>query len=318
MRIVVTGGAGFIGSRVVARLRDRGEQVVALVRDPGKAPRLDGLGAELVADDLADVDRLRVRLTGADAVIHAAGSYRIGITADERPAMWDANVGTTTRILDAAEAVKVPRIVYVSTVNTFGNTNGTIVDEGYRRDPAAGFVSWYDETKFRAHEVAEQRIAAGASIVIAMPGTVVGPGDHSEAGAQLVLAYEGRLPYVAAADMGLAPAHVDDVAAGITAAFARGEVGRSYVVAGDCIRFGEALAIAAEAGGRRLPRLTIPNGLLRAMAPFGRLIGQRNAGEVVASSAGVTYWASSQRARDELGYAPRDAATAIRDTLAGH
>jgi dihydroflavonol-4-reductase len=317
MRIVVTGGAGFIGSRVVARLRDRGEQVVALVRDPAKAPRLAGLGAELVADDLSDVDRLRQHLTGVDAVIHAAGSYRIGLTADERPAMWDANVGTTTRILDAAEATKIPRIVYVSTVNTFGNTNGRIVDEGYRRDPGAGFLSWYDETKFRAHEVAEQRIAAGAPIVVAMPGTVVGPGDHSQAGAQLALAYEGRLPYVAVADMGVAPAHVDDVAAGITAAFARGEVGRSYIVAGDCIRFGEALAIAAEAGGRRLPRLRVPNGLLRAMTPFGRLIGERNAREVYDSSAGVTYWARSDRAKAELGYAPRDAATAIRDTLAG-
>ncbi len=223
MRIVVTGGAGFIGSRVVARLRDRGEQVVALVRDPAKAPRLDGLGAELVADDLSDPARVREHLEAADAVIHAAGLYRIGITADERPAMWDANVGTTTRLLEAAEAAKVPRIVYVSTVNVFGNTDGRIVDESYRRDLALGFVSTYDETKFRAHEVAERRIEAGAPIVIAMPGTVVGPGDHTVLGEQLVQAYRGRLRYVAAAGIGVAPAHVDDVAAGITAAFARGE-----------------------------------------------------------------------------------------------
>ena len=149
MRIVVTGGAGFIGSRVVARLRDRGEQVVALVRDPTNAPTLDGLGAELVADDLSDPARLREHLEGADAVIHAAGSYRIGITADERPAMWDANVGTTTRVLEAAEAARVPRIVYVSTVNVFGNTGGRIVDETFRRDLTGGFLSYYDETKHR-------------------------------------------------------------------------------------------------------------------------------------------------------------------------
>jgi hypothetical protein len=79
-----------------------------------------------------------------------------------------------------------------------------------------------------------------------------------------------------------------------------------------------ALAIAAPAAGRRLTRHNKPNPQHRAIAPNGPQIGQPNAGEVVASSAGVTYWASSQRARDELGYAPRDAATAIRDTLAGH
>ena len=88
------------------------------------------------------------------------------------------------------------------------------------------------------------------------------------------------------------------------------------MVAGDCIRFGEALRIAADAGGHTLPRIRLHDGFLRAMVPFGRLVGQRNAGEVVSSSAGVTYWASSQRAKDELGYAPRDAATAIRDTVA--
>ncbi len=53
-------------------------------------------------------------------MIHAAGSYRVGIPASERPAMLDANVGTTERVLDAAIAAGVPRIVYVSTVNVFG------------------------------------------------------------------------------------------------------------------------------------------------------------------------------------------------------
>jgi hypothetical protein len=51
------------------------------------------------------------------------------------------------------------------------------------------------------------------------------------------------------------------------------------------------------------------------MAPAGPLIGQPNLREVAAASAGVTYWASSQRAKDELGFAPRDPETAIRDTL---
>ena len=99
--------------------------------------------------------------------------------------MWDANVGTTERVLDAAIAEGVPRIVYISTVNVFGNTKGAVVDETYRRDLAEGFLSCYDETKYRAHEAAEARIAQGAPIVIVMPSQVYGPHDHSLASEQL-------------------------------------------------------------------------------------------------------------------------------------
>jgi nucleoside-diphosphate-sugar epimerase len=101
MRVVVTGGAGLVGRAVVRLLCERGDGVVALVRDPQRASFLADLGAELVASDLSDVGAITESLRGADALIHAAGSYRIGIPASERPAMWDANVGTTTRILDA-------------------------------------------------------------------------------------------------------------------------------------------------------------------------------------------------------------------------
>jgi dihydroflavonol-4-reductase len=316
MRVLITGGAGFIGGAVTRQLLARGDEVVALVRDRNRTSGIEKVGAEVVQDDLSDVDRLAGALEGADAAIHAAGSYRIGITKSERGAMWDANVGTTTRLLDAVEAAKTPRSIYVSTVNVFGNTHGLIVDESYRRDLGQGFLSWYDETKYGAHEVAEQRIAAGAPVLIAMPGTVIGPGDHSQAGAQLRQAHDGTLPYIGAAQMGMAPVHVEDVAAGIVAVLDRGAVGRSYVMAGDCIRLIDALTIAAAIGGKRLPRFRIPDAVLRAMAPLGRLIGEPNAREIASSSAGVTYWASSQRAKDDLGYAPRDAETAIRDTFA--
>jgi dihydroflavonol-4-reductase len=128
-RIVVTGGAGLVGRAVVRLLRERGDTVLALVRDPARAPFLAELGAELVESDLSDVADLTEQLRGADAVIHAAGSYRVGVARSERGAMWDANVGTTTRVLDAAEAAGTPRIVYVSTINIFGNTRGRVVDE---------------------------------------------------------------------------------------------------------------------------------------------------------------------------------------------
>jgi dihydroflavonol-4-reductase len=311
--VVVTGGAGLVGRAVVRALRDRGDDVVALVRDPARAPHLAELGAELVASDLSAVEELAEQLQGADAAIHAAGMYRLGITRAERGAMWDANVGTTTRMLDAAEVAGTPRFVYVSTCNIYGNTHGQTVDESYRRDLAEGFLSWYDETKYGAHEVTEQRIAGGAPVVIVLPSQVYGAGDHSELGEQLRLANEGGLRYRALVDCGLCFVHLEDLARGILGALDRGELGGRYNLAGPTSTIESVLEIAARIGGHRLPPLRLPNGLLRSMAPFGRLLGRPNLAEIVSASAGVTYWASAAKAARELGFEARDIETGLRD-----
>jgi dihydroflavonol-4-reductase/farnesol dehydrogenase len=316
MRVAVTGGAGLVGRAVVRALRERGDTVVALVRDPRRAPFLAEVGAELVESDLSDVTELAEQLRGADAAIHAAGSYKVGIAKSERGAMWDANVGTTTRLLDAAEAAGCERIVYVSTVNVFGDTRGRVVDETHRRDLSEAFLSWYDETKYGAHEVAEQRIAGGAPIVIVQPSQVYGPGDRSGFGEQLALAHQGRLRYRALDDVRLGLVHADDLAAGIVAALDRGRPGQSYVLTGPHTTLGDAIAAAAGVGGRAAPALRIPTGLLRLMAPLGSLLGQSNLGEIVSASAGVSYLASSAKAEAELGFVARDIETGLRDVFA--
>ncbi len=287
--------------------------MLALVRDPGRASFLGDLGAELVESDLSDVGELTERLRGADAVVHAAGSYRIGIPRAERGAMWDANVGTTTRVLDAAEKAGTPRIVYVSTCTVYGNTHGAVVDETYRRDLADGFLTWYDETKYGAHEVAEQRIAGGAPIVIVLPSQVYGPGDRSGFGEQLRLAAEGKLPYRALTGVRIGLVHADDLAAGIVAALDGGTVGERYNLAGPSTTLAEAEAIAARVGGHRLPWLALPDGFLRVAAPLGPLMGQPNLRELVDSSVGVSYTATSAKAEAELGFHARSIEDGLRD-----
>jgi nucleoside-diphosphate-sugar epimerase len=316
-RIVVTGGAGLVGRAVVRALRERGDTVIALVRDPRRATFLAEIGAELVESNLSDVEELTETLRGADAVIHAAGSYRIGIAKSERGAMWDANVGTTTRILDAAEAAGTPRIVYVSTGNIYGNTHGVTVEETYRRNLDEGFLSWYDETKYGAHEVAEQRIAGGAPIVTVLPSQVYGPGDRTGFGEQIRLAHDGKLPYRALTDVRIGLVHTDDLAKGIVAALDRGRIGERYNLSGPQASLGEAEAIAARLGGHRLPWLRLPDGLFRAMAPLGTLIGQPNVRELVTASSGVTYLISPAKAEAELGFKARDLDTGLRDTFGG-
>ncbi|HEX2754324.1 MAG TPA: NAD-dependent epimerase/dehydratase family protein [Candidatus Limnocylindrales bacterium] len=315
MRLVVTGGTGLVGGAVIRVLRDRGDTVVAIVRDPNRAGHLAELGAVLVQDDLSAVAGLTELLRGSDGVIHAAGSYRIGIPKSEHGAMWEANVGTTTRVFDAAEAAATPRIIYVSTVNIYGNTHGATVDETDRRDLGEAFLSWYDETKYGAHEVAEQRIAAGAPIVIVLPSQVYGPGDRSLFGEQLRLAHAGKLRYRAVDDVRIGLVHADDLAAGIAAALDRGMPGQEYNLPGPTASLGEAIAIAARLGGHTAPRLRIPIGVLNAMAPLGRLIGGPNLAEIVSASDGVTYLMSPAKAEAELGFTTRDIETGFRDTF---
>jgi dihydroflavonol-4-reductase len=317
VRVFLTGGTGFVGGRVAAALRARGDEVVALVRSPEKAA---GLDAELVTGDLGDEAAIRAGMEGADALIHAAAEYRIGIPESERPRMRDVNVGGTERVLDAAIAAGVPRIVHVSTANVFGDTRGRVVDERYER-PAGEYVSYYDETKLAAHRAALERAAAGAPVVIAAPGVVYGPGDTSQLGGQLRGAARGRLPYVAFPTLGFNAVHVDDVADGILRVLDRGRPGETYVLGGELTTMRGAIEAAARAAGRRPPRLVLPTWAIRASAPLGRwlgpLLGQPpNIRELVSASDGVTYWASDAKAREELGYRPRGLADGLRDLTA--
>ncbi len=322
MRVVVTGAAGFIGRALVRQLAARGDRVIALVRDPESASHIAAPAVEIIASDLSDVGALTELVRGADGLIHAAGSYRVGIPVSERPRMYDANVGTTERVLDAAAAAGVPRIVYLSTINAYGNTRGRVVDETYRRDPAAGFVSYYDETKWLAQVAVEARIADGAPIVIVQPGATYGPGDHSAIGQQLHQAYLGTAAFIALGSTGISPVHVEDLAAGIIAALDRGQPGRTYTLGGPNIRLKDAMGIAARAAGHGPPRLNIPTWFLR----FGTLLGPNrgrvfglspNLREILSASDGVTYWASSARAAAELGYRPRDLPSGFADAYGG-
>ncbi len=222
MRAFVTGGTGFIGGRVIARLRERGDAVTALARTPSKAGALSALGCDLAEGSLTDEAAVRKGVDGCDAAFHVAGAYEVGIPESARPAMYDTNVTGTRVVLDAAAEAGVPRIVYVSTVNVFGNTRGRVVDETYVRPAGDPFLSYYDETKFRAHAVAVERAAKGAPVVIAQPGGVYGPGDHSEVGNQLDQLRTGKLRFVSFPELGLNLAHVDDIAHGILLVGERG------------------------------------------------------------------------------------------------
>ena len=310
MKVFVTGATGFVTGNVTMNLLARGDEVRALVRDASRGRTLARAGATTVAGDLSDAGALRRGMEGVDAVVHGAAIYEVGIPPLRRPAMYDTNVLGTTRVLEAALAAGVRRVVYVSTCAIFGNTRGAVVDETYAR--SGPYTSYYEETKVRAHEVALGLAERGLPVSIAQPGGVYGPGDSSGLGGLMRSFVQGRLPILPFADAGLNFVHVDDVSRGIVLVLDRGQVGRSYVLGGEIARVADAFAALARVTGRAMPRLRLPYALLQLAA-----LVRPGLREVVTSSRGVTFWATDARAKSELGYTSRPLEAGLRDTFGG-
>lgn len=320
MKVFVTGGTGFIGGTVVRQLRERGDDVVCLVRSPEKAARLTDLGAEILSGDLRDADAMRSGMEGCDAVVHAAAMYEVGIPAKQHPAMWEANVAGTESVMKAALEARVAKIVYVSTCGIFGNTHRKVVDEAYEH-PGKEFTSYYEETKLEAHRIVKRMIAEhDLPAIIVQPGGVYGPGDTSQVADLLQEFFAGKLPLLPFPEFGICMTHVDDIAGGILLALDKGRVGETYVLSGPVTTMREAIETVAAVSGRKAPKRAMPTAMMKALTPIGPLVGKLmgqppNLRELISSADGVTFWASHEKASRELGYAPRGMEEGWRQTL---
>jgi len=319
MKIFLTGATGFIGGEVARLARLRGDEVVSLVRSPEKAAALTEMGVSVVKGDLDDISAIERGVTGCDAAIHCAAIYEVGISKAEMEPMRRVNVDGTRNVLDVARKAGVSKAVYVSTCATFGDTKGEIVDETYEHE-GKGYTSCYEETKVLAHLEAQRVGEAGLPLVIVQPGGVYGPADHSALGGVITKYAKRQLPAMLFPDLGLSVVHRDDVAAGILLALDKGRAGESYVLGGDIETLRGVIATEARILGRRVPRLTIPAGVIRALHPVGRIAGPAlgagpNLKEVADSADGVTFWATSDKAKAELGYSPRGLEAGLRQTL---
>lgn len=320
MRVFVTGGTGFIGGTVARRLRERGDDVVCLVRSPEKAAKLTELGCVLVSGDLGDAEAMRSGMKGCDAVVHAAAMYEVGIPAKQHPTMWEANVAGTEHAMSAALEAKVPRIVYVSTCGIFGNTHRKVVDESYEH-PGREFTSYYEETKLEAHRIVKRMISdQSLPAIIVQPGGVYGPDDTSQVADLLQEFFAGKLPLLPFPEFGICMTHVEDIAGGILLALDKGRLGETYVLSGPVTTMREAVETVAAVSGRKAPKRAMPTALMKALTPIGPLVGKLmgqppNLRELISSADGVTFWASHEKASRELGYAPRGMEEGWRQTL---
>jgi dihydroflavonol-4-reductase len=318
MKALVTGATGFVGAAVARALGAAGWEVRVLVRAGSDRGNLRPLAVQVVEGELADERSLERALEGCDGLFHVAADYRLG-ARDPGP-LYRTNVDGTRNILGAARKVRVPRIVYTSSVATVGiPADGAPGDE---RTPVTlnNMIGHYKRSKYLAEVVARDAAGAGLSVVIVNPSTPVGPGDIKPTPTgQLVLdAASGRMP--AYVDTGLNIVHVDDVAAGHLLAFERGQAGERYILGGEDMSLQTILAQIAGLTGRKPPRIRLPYGAVLPMAylaeGFARLSGRsgRLTLEGVRMSRKRMFFSSDKAVR-ELGYRWRPPQAAFADAL---
>ncbi len=245
MTVLVTGGTGFVGTRVVHALRARELPVRALVRDPKRGAMLEGWGCELVPGDVTDVDSLRRAVDGADAVVHLVAMIK-GKPADFERVMED---GTGT-LVQAAEEAGVRRFVLMSALGT-SEANRDLVPY------------------FHAKWSMEQTVAASTvESVVFRPSFVFGSGGGVLPTFVRQVRWSPVTTIVGSGEQRLQPIWVDDVGAFFAGAIDKaGAAGRTFELGGaDALTWNDLYArIRAKLGARRAT-LHVPVSVMRAGA----------------------------------------------------
>jgi nucleoside-diphosphate-sugar epimerase len=317
MRFFVTGGTGYIGSNLISRLRQKGHEVNALVRDPLKAGELADSGVRLIHGDLSDLEALRNGMSGTDGVFHLAAWYRIG--EKDQEAAYQANVDGTKNVLSVMQEMGIKKGVYTSSLAIFSNTKGLIPDEEYFFN--GKHLSIYDRTKWQAHyKVAQPMIEQGLPLVIVIPGAVYGPDDPSMIGSSLNDYLQGKFPFVPK-DMKVCWGFIDDVVDAHIKAMERGKPGESYITAGPAHSLEEVLKSAEKITGIKAPSIKISPFFLKFLSLKMRFwekifrIPPRYRSESLRIIAGVSYLGSSDKALNELGCKFRSLTEGLEITL---
>ena len=315
MKIFLTGGTGFIGAVLTRKLIERGWQVTVLTRSGG-SPHPAAAG---IKGDITDKESLRAAMAGADVVVHNAGWYELGISTSVKTQMTAINVQGTANVLSLATELKIPRIIYTSTCNVFGDTGGQTIDESFER--VAPIITHYEQTKTEAHAIARKYQQQGAPVIIVCPAAVVGPGDHAPFGWYARLYVRGLLPPAVWAPEGTHTfGHVEDVAEGIALAVEKGKIGETYILGGGFISLRQLMPVWKKAIGGIPPFIWLPRPLALAQGiliePILRLFGLPAfiSREVVEGSYGCFRY-SSEKAKRELGWNPRNVEQAWIDTM---
>lgn len=177
MKVFVTGGTGFLGRRVVDRLLERGDDVVMIARDPSRCSGVTERGAEVIEGDLNDVDAFADRLSGCDVVYHLGARVA---THGEWDEFVSETIVATEKLIDAATARDVKRVVHVSSLGIFDIPEADIdLAEDSVYDARPTLRGHYTRSKIGADRIACAAARAGRPVVIVRPGQIYGH-DHPQ------------------------------------------------------------------------------------------------------------------------------------------
>lgn len=313
MRYFVTGATGFVGGYLTSQLLAAGHDVTALVRTPEQARDISRYGVTPHVGTVMDKESMRPGVRGVDGVFHVAGhrlsfrSHAVGL---------EVNVTGSRNVFELVREHAIPRCVYTSGLNVYGDTRGESVDESCGRPET--YPTQHDAVRGAAYfESAVPLMRDGVPIIALMPGMVYGPRDSSAMAELLARAMVGKVRFVTTG-AAYCWAHVMDVAHAHVLAMQFGQPGASYIVGGPAHPVAEAIGVVAEAAGRRRRPLGVPPAVV---APAAAVVGAlskvipawRPRADRLRIAAGVTYLGDDTRARSELGFAPRPLAEGLPD-----
>jgi farnesol dehydrogenase len=246
MKVLVTGGTGYLGRAVVSALASRGHQVVVFARSASRS----GLPGTAIDGDIRDRAAVERAAAGCNAIVHAAAL--VSIWRRRRADFDDINVGGLHNVLAAAAAHRTARVLYTSSF--------VAIPPAGRTEPL--LANDYQRTKVEADRIAGQAVASGAPLIRLYPGVVYGPGTFTEGnlvGRLIADHLKHKLPGLVGPEQRWSYAYVDDVAAGHCAALERGRVGGRYALGGENAPQRRVFEILEQLTGRRPPpRMPFP------------------------------------------------------------
>jgi nucleoside-diphosphate-sugar epimerase len=248
--VALTGASGYTGGRLLAALRERGDEVTVLVRARSPSDAVRSRAARVVEGDLADADAIDRLISGQDAVLHVAAVYRTAGHPDDY--YREVNVRGTERLLEAAARHGVRRFVHTSTVGVHGHVEKPPADENAPLAPG----DIYQETKAEGEKLAfDYHRRRGVPVSVVRPGAIYGPGETRLLKLFRAIA-RGRYAIVGSGRTFYHPVYIDDLVAGYLLALDRDEaVGEAFLICGPSYISQQDLAalVAKHTGGRVLP-----------------------------------------------------------------